>query len=355
MEVKKFILAIIAIVAIGAIGFVKQGSAQAASCSLDIVNGPGNHGIKVNGNTASATVVIKGTSGRKKSFTLAAWKLPNQQGTPLTAQKFYGYSTMTKGPGTHTISTGIPDCYWQVDLLGGTRPKSINGDANYQWPQDQLANYRLGGNKSCTPPPPADVCPNIPGNQATIPDGMVKDDNGNCVTEQVDVCPNIDGMQTEVPDGMVKDDNGNCVTEQVDVCPNIDGMQTEVPDGMVKNAAGNCVTEETDVCPNIDGMQNTVPDNMVIDENGNCVVPEDGDVCPNIDGMQTEVPDGMVKDENGQCVLKPAVVVVSKNGPSTPQKLADTGPGLFAGIASSITGIGSGAAHFIIRRKKLLV
>ena len=325
MEVKKFILAIIAIVAISAIGFVKQGSAQAASCSLDIVNGPGNHGIKVNGNTASATVIIKGTSGCKKSFTLAAWKLPNQQGTPLTAQKFYGYSTMTKGPGTHTISTGIPDCYWQVDLLGGTRPKSINGDANYQWPQDQLANYRLGGNKSCTPPPPADVCPNIPGNQATIPDGMVKDDNGNCVTEQVDVCPNIDGMQTEVPDGMVK------------------------------NAAGNCVTEETDVCPNIDGMQNTVPDNMVIDENGNCVVPEDGDVCPNIDGMQTEVPDGMVKDENGQCVLKPAVVVVSKNGPNTPQKLADTGPGLFAGIASSITGIGSGAAHFIIRRKKLLV
>ena len=31
-------------------------------------------------------------------------------------------------------------------------------------------------------PPPTDVCPNIDGNQAAVPDGMVKDDTGNCVT-----------------------------------------------------------------------------------------------------------------------------------------------------------------------------
>lgn len=30
--------------------------------------------------------------------------------------------------------------------------------------------------------PPTDVCPNIEGNQATVPAGMVKDANGNCVT-----------------------------------------------------------------------------------------------------------------------------------------------------------------------------
>ena len=34
----------------------------------------------------------------------------------------------------------------------------------------------------CTPPPPPDQCPNIAGNQPTIPDGMIKDDEGNCVT-----------------------------------------------------------------------------------------------------------------------------------------------------------------------------
>ena len=33
-----------------------------------------------------------------------------------------------------------------------------------------------------TPPTPTDVCPNIDGNQAEIPEGLVKDEQGNCVT-----------------------------------------------------------------------------------------------------------------------------------------------------------------------------
>lgn len=33
-----------------------------------------------------------------------------------------------------------------------------------------------------TPPPPVDVCPNIDGPQATVPDGMQKDNQGNCYT-----------------------------------------------------------------------------------------------------------------------------------------------------------------------------
>jgi len=32
------------------------------------------------------------------------------------------------------------------------------------------------------PPPPPDVCPNIAGVQTTVPDGMIVDANGNCVT-----------------------------------------------------------------------------------------------------------------------------------------------------------------------------
>ena len=66
-----------------------------------------------------------------------------------------------------------------------------------------------------TTPPPTDVCPNIGGNQATVPEGMVKDEQGNCVTPPpppTDVCPNIDGNQATVPEGMVKDEQGNCVT-----------------------------------------------------------------------------------------------------------------------------------------------
>lgn len=52
-------------------------------------------------------------------------------------------------------------------------------------------------------PPPTDVCPNIDGDQAEVPDGMVKDDEGNCVTPTppppTDVCPDVPGVQLEGP------------------------------------------------------------------------------------------------------------------------------------------------------------
>jgi uncharacterized repeat protein (TIGR01451 family) len=135
------------------------------------------------------------------------------------------------------------------------------------------------------PPPPVDVCPNIPGDQSEIPPGMIKDENGDCVTPPpppTDVCPNIPGNQSEIPPGMIKDENGNCVTPPppppppTDVCPNIPGDQSEVPPGMIKDAAGNCVTPPpppTDVCPNIPGVQETVPPGMIKDANGDCVTP----------------------------------------------------------------------------------
>ena len=44
---------------------------------------------------------------------------------------------------------------------------------------------------------------------------MVKDEQGNCVTPTpppTDVCPNIEGNQASVPGGLVKDEHGNCVT-----------------------------------------------------------------------------------------------------------------------------------------------
>ncbi len=66
-------------------------------------------------------------------------------------------------------------------------------------------------------PPPTDVCPNLPGDQPTVPPGMVIDENGNCVTPPppTDVCPNLPGDQPTVPPGMVIDENGNCVTPPV--------------------------------------------------------------------------------------------------------------------------------------------
>lgn len=90
----------------------------------------------------------------------------------------------------------------------------------------------------CDPVTPTDVCPNIDGNQPTVPTGMTVDGNGFCVIQQgqVDVCQNITGIQETIPAGMVSDGAGNCM---VDLCQNIDGVQTSVPFGYIKTPTGN--------------------------------------------------------------------------------------------------------------------
>jgi len=210
-----------------------------------------------------------------------------------------------------------------VDNGDGTFTCAHNGDAGGNCGQNQGGGS--GGNDSgfgnkgdvCNAsPPPTDVCPNIDGVQTTIPAGLIKDANGNCVTPPpTDVCPNIDGVQTTIPGGLVKDANGNCVTPPpADVCPNIPGVQTSVPAGMTKDANGNCVAPN-DVCPNIDGVQTSIPDGMIKDANGNCVTPND--VCPNIAGVQTSVPSGLIKDANGNCVTPPTDVCPNIEGAQT--------------------------------------
>jgi len=104
----------------------------------------------------------------------------------------------------------------------------------------------------CSEPPATDVCPNIEGDQSTVPDEMEIVD-GQCVgivtpPTPTDVCPNIEGDQATVPDGMEIVD-GQCVdivTPPTDVCPNEEtdpGVQTEGP----------CQNE--DVCLYDEGIQ----------------------------------------------------------------------------------------------------
>ena len=64
---------------------------------------------------------------------------------------------------------------------------------------------------TCNAPPPVDVCPNISGDQPTVPPVKIQDEHGNCVDPPpVDVCPNLDGSQTGVPSGYELVD-GRCV------------------------------------------------------------------------------------------------------------------------------------------------
>lgn len=93
----------------------------------------------------------------------------------------------------------------------------------------------------------------------------------------------IDVIVSEAPEGE-------------DVCPNIEGDQTEVPEGLIRDGQGNCVPPpELDVCPNIEGNQGRIPDGLVKDDQGNCVTPAGGVTL----GEQVEAPTGAVKAGNG--------------------------------------------------------
>ena len=140
---------------------------------------------------------------------------------------------------------------------------------------------------------------------ALIGSGLVYAQN-TTVTVQIgpvviDVCPNILGVQATVPNGMVIDGNGDCVTPPppvVDVCNNIPGDQDTIPAGYYRDSGtGDCFVQPTppvDVCPNLFGIQSIVPSSLIVDEDGNCIAPPI-DECPNIDGPQSAIPEGMVR------------------------------------------------------------
>jgi len=66
-------------------------------------------------------------------------------------------------------------------------------------------------------PPVVDLCTNIDGDQATVPDGYTVDGT-ICSPPVVDVCSNIDGDQATVPDGYTSDD-GECFEDEGDPDP----------------------------------------------------------------------------------------------------------------------------------------
>jgi hypothetical protein len=85
-----------------------------------------------------------------------------------------------------------------------------------------------------------DICTNILGVQATVPDGLTTDGSGNCLPPPADLCTNIDGLQTEVPSGYLLDADGLC---QADACANLDSLQTSVPDGYYLNDQAICMLD----------------------------------------------------------------------------------------------------------------
>jgi hypothetical protein len=111
--------------------------------------------------------------------------------------------------------------YTYVDHKGDKDP-SLAGGNNWSGANIELYNNGCRAREPQGPPPARDECPNIAGNQDSVPAGLIKDGAGNCVSprQPADVCPNIEGVQTSVPAGFVKDTGGNCVCPPVTVTVN---------------------------------------------------------------------------------------------------------------------------------------
>lgn len=72
-----------------------------------------------------------------------------------------------------------------------------------------------------------DVCPTISGVQETMPAMYGYDEAGNCELLISDLCENIELIQLEYPEGMLANEQKVCM---VDVCENILGLQATLPD-----------------------------------------------------------------------------------------------------------------------------
>lgn len=82
----------------------------------------------------------------------------------------------------------------------------------------------------------------------------------------------------------------NFVTEVVDVCSNIPGNQATVPDGDYQSG-GECFPK-THVCtdPLATNQDKNFNDVTEVSDPGVCTY--EGDICPNLEGTQTSLPDG---------------------------------------------------------------
>jgi len=121
--------------------------------------------------------------------------------------------------------------------------------------------------------------------------------NYGSIYEVQDLCLNITGIQAILPDGYSADVTGNCISTPIDVCTNLDGLQTIIPKGYGFDIDGKC---QVDLCQNIDGLQQILPDGMELDDSGNCAL---HDECSNLNGIQSEMPDGYDMSDDYKCML----------------------------------------------------
>jgi hypothetical protein len=195
-------------VAVATIVAINAGSANAATnkCVVEAKQlGQWGKSFTVSGDKVTATFKVTGENCNTP-VTLAVWTSEQANGHPLDTQKLFSHSTTTVGPGTHVLTSKLPNCFYQADLIQSDKPTAPDGGANYQYQNGQfvdggLKDFKYGGTQKCEDKPeepeePKDVCPNIDGKQAEVPEGHEVDGEGNCVVPEDPKDPEVKGEQT---------------------------------------------------------------------------------------------------------------------------------------------------------------
>lgn len=164
------------------------------------------------------------SSSEMQQYSISTSYTITDPGSHTVVVKGYDYVTWT-GVSTYTQTVEVSECppppvdcqvsdwsEWGVCADGvQTRTRTVTTEpAN-----GGLACPALTETQSCETPP-TDLCTNLDGVQATMPEGYEDpDQDGVCTvieTPPADACPNIEGDQETVPEGMVLNEKGECVT-----------------------------------------------------------------------------------------------------------------------------------------------
>jgi len=144
-------------------------------------------------------------------------------------------------------------------VVDGTFSSTLSGSAGHLRlvDQDGSEKDKVGWGNSVSPEGVSAVVPTN-GNvlMRVMMDDEYGDSNNNAVDflsaqlhdklrtgelyEVEDVCANLDGVQANVPEDMVVDDVADCTKPIADVCPNLLGTQESIPPGYQQRQDGSC-------------------------------------------------------------------------------------------------------------------
>jgi hypothetical protein len=213
-----------------------SGGASFTGWNNDCAGATGNTCTVTMDKARATTATFTGTTCTDSSASNFGGKLPCAYQKTLTlsvgscgASTLSGGGTYNLGSSTPYSISNIPSTLsfvnWTNVADGSETTKNTSGSITMN------ADIGLVAHCNTIVVEPTDVCPNIAGNQTTIPSGMSKDASGNCVCVDDSICGGGGGGGGDT-----------------DVCPNVPGNQATVPANMVKTADGNCYCAEGQSC-----------------------------------------------------------------------------------------------------------